>query len=1636
MNPSNRDGWPPQPSSGQPGHLPMNDPGQSQQHRPFGGFGQPSGQSLPALAGLSQSSPMQPMQNPPPSHAQQQQPQQLIGPNHPSQAHQGPGYPLPGLGHTAPHQPQPPPLNLELERELRERDMREREIRERQRQHDDAAQRERELRDREQRERMQREQSQAQHSNTNGSVPMYQPVATRVPATIHGPNGLLANHAAVVSPNTPNSSLSAPNGPNAIFGNGPSATDGVSRPIPQQNGTSAAQQQQQQMLGFVAPSIAHQLPGAVAGVPQGQQPILNDALSYLDQVKVQFVEQEGVYNRFLDIMKDFKSQTIDTPGVIERVVTLFAGHPNLIQGFNTFLPPGYSIECGSGDDANIIRVMTPMGSVLQMMPAPYQPPELSNGTNGVNGAGAAGRQDYDQSARIGSSLWRQQAELGANRPEMVSPSGRVLAHPAMGQQPANPATQNGQADSLVHQGQSQRDQQVAAANAAAIAHQQEQRGVSHLSNAVSAATNGDQSGRQAAIQTSPLDEQATALNPVTAAINGVGGAVQAPGTEKRGPVEFNHAISYVNKIKNRFASEPDIYKSFLEILQTYQRESKPIQDVYAQVTHLFNSAPDLLEDFKQFLPESAAQAKAQAAARQAAEDAAILSHVRGDAYPSGAQNAQAQATSSGHRSEMKLPPVGNFVVPPSASKEGKKRRGGALTQGTLNGGSGQASSSILDTGGSASGAGTRASVVPAGNASKQSFGMTQQGQKRKQPEDANNLFFKRAKITHTKPTAQSEMPPSTASPTLTPALPQPLPPTSSERTDNDELAFFDRAKKFISNKQTFNEFLKLCNLFTQDLINKNVLVHKASSFIGGSADLMTWFKNFVGYEGKDEVIENNAKVLSGRVTLSNCRGLGPSYRLLPKRERMKVCSGRDEMCHQVLNDEWASHPTWASEDSGFQAHRKNMFEEGLHRIEEERHDYDFNIEATLRTIQLLEPIAQQISLMNDEERKAFKLSPGIGGQSETIYKRVIKKIYDRERGQRVIDDLFEHPCAVVPVILFRMKQKAEEWKGSQREWEKVWREQTQKMFFKSLDHQGLSAKQHDRKQFMSKTLMVEIQTKYEEQKRQRIVRWNVVPKYQFQYSFDDIDVIHDACHLLLTFIELSTSNVLERQKLEIFFKEFVPLFFGLDSDKFVRQMKDIYEPSTVEEEVENESPAPEEVSTTRGRRAANGKKPDLLRGVLERGRTGKASRKDSAMRESKETSPSPDVGMPTDDDVGGPAESGAENATDLVADKWINHPSMGSIRNRTNQPNIQPNEPYKRDTYHMYCNLNVYCFFRMFEILYERLRYIKENEKQVHEDVSRAKAPKPALELRLIDKTPQDFFSDTSANANYYYQILGMCEDVVKGELDMGQLEDTLRRFYMANGWQLYGFDKMLAAVVRFATLILVSDAKDNKSNDIVQLFLKDREKEETTHANELAYRKQVEKLTKEGDIYRITFHQPTMKAMLQIFKRDNPTFENDDLTDEAKWSYYISSYCMVEPTEGVPLSRCRVPFLKRNLPKKSSTEDEDTQGSILDSTISRENLVVRISVNSYKILYDQDTEDFFAKKEWPSIESEEVKQSKEKRRNMFVEKFVTNPKWITEMGAADVEALVVNYRKLVQGKGGEKAEKVDAEDEDMADTI
>ncbi|KAI3954048.1 hypothetical protein MKW98_017872 [Papaver atlanticum] len=110
------------------------------------------------------------------------------------------------------------------------------------------------------------------------------------------------------------------------------------------------------------PSGQQQGPGGMS-----QKLTTNDALAYLKAVKDIFQDKRMKYDEFLEVMKDFKAQRIDTTGVIARVKDLFKGHRDLILGFNTFLPKGYEIHLVTEDE-----------------PPPKKPVEFEEAINFVN----------------------------------------------------------------------------------------------------------------------------------------------------------------------------------------------------------------------------------------------------------------------------------------------------------------------------------------------------------------------------------------------------------------------------------------------------------------------------------------------------------------------------------------------------------------------------------------------------------------------------------------------------------------------------------------------------------------------------------------------------------------------------------------------------------------------------------------------------------------------------------------------------------------------------------------------------------------------------------------------------------------------------------------------------------------------------------------------------------------------------------------------------------------------------------------------------------------------------------------------------------------------------------------------------
>lgn len=74
---------------------------------------------------------------------------------------------------------------------------------------------------------------------------------------------------------------------------------------------------------------------------------------------------------------------------------------------------------------------------------------------------------------------------------------------------------------------------------------------------------------------------------------------------------------------------------------------------------------------------------------------------------------------------------------------------------------------------------------------------------------------------------------------------------------------------------------------------------------------------------------------------------------------------------------------------------------------------------------MLAPIAHQKQMIGQ-----VTLTPQSFGQGQSILKRALAKIYHREASVHVMQEMFEHPGTVVPVLLLRFKSKLEEWKAS------------------------------------------------------------------------------------------------------------------------------------------------------------------------------------------------------------------------------------------------------------------------------------------------------------------------------------------------------------------------------------------------------------------------------------------------------------------------------------------------------------------------------------------------------------------------------------------------------------------------------
>jgi paired amphipathic helix protein Sin3a len=710
--------------------------------------------------------------------------------------------------------------------------------------------------------------------------------------------------------------------------------------------------------------FGHGMGQAPQGPPGGMRELrVEDALLYLDDVKREFKDRPAIYNEFLAIMKNFKSQEVDTPGVIARVSKLFRGYNNLILGFNTFLPDGYKISLADLERAEARRVAEEQAAAMQ-----------------AQGSGPKAKKPKGQGKRAPkpappNSKFQQGGIQGGLRPVAQPPSYMKARQMNQKGSPGSEGTSPMQLQQQQGGGQWGRSPEVQSPHGMPPPNHQPQQ------------------KQPAQPPRAPFNQQPT----------------QQPPPQQHQAVEFDHAISYVTTIKKRFASDPNTYHSFLEILHTYQKEQRGIKEVLEQVAHLFQDHPDLLKEFTFFLPDAVQEQAKERLHRAAAESESRIAAQRQQQLD---QYHQKMGASSAAQQQQIIDMTRSQMGLPEADLRGRKRQ-----------------------------------------ADGQQLPMVQQ-----QPE-------------------------------------------SYVYNSAVERQFFDSAREALTSYsrdggQAWAEFLKCLDMYAQEILSRSEMLNFVEPLLGKrNNNLFEEFKRILAAAGSPSLStqlmdDSWHSVPLAEIDFSRCRRCSPSYRALPRDYPAHPCSMRSDEEAKVLNDVWVSLPVGSEESYTFRHMRRNTYEETLFRVEDERFEIDMTIDSNDATLQRLEPIAEEIALLAQEDVIPADLGikpqvegAGLGGKRfqytfdkkilGVIHRNVIARIYG-DSGQEMLDLLIRNPTVTVPLVVQRLRQKSAEWRSVRDRMNRQWKELAENNYYKSLDHRSLTWRTTDKRAISTRTLIAEL----------------------------------------------------------------------------------------------------------------------------------------------------------------------------------------------------------------------------------------------------------------------------------------------------------------------------------------------------------------------------------------------------------------------------------------------------------------------------------------------------------------------------------------------------------------------------------
>ncbi|KAM0058174.1 putative transcription regulator Others family [Helianthus debilis subsp. tardiflorus] len=1127
--------------------------------------------------------------------------------------------------------------------------------------------------------------------------------------------------------------------------------------------------------------------GGGGGASSAQKLTTSDALTYLKEVKEMFQDQREKYDMFLDVMKDFKAQRIDTTGVIARVKELFKGHNNLIFGFNTFLPKGYEITVIDDDEP---------------------PPKKT--------------------------------------------------------------------------------------------------------------------------------------------------------------VEFEEAISYVNKIKKRFQNDDHIYKSFLDILNMYRKEHTGINDVYQEVATLFDDHPDLLDEFTRFLPDASAAASAHRASflrqsynsydERSSAMAPLRHRQRGRRDRLISPHGERDPSVEGHEMDDDKTMI-------KRKKESRDRR-------------------------------------PRDQDFKDS-GIDHRFEKRKSARKAEDFGVNSGLASYDDKNAIKSL-------------------------YCQEFTFCEKVKDRLRNSDDYQAFLKCLHIYSTEIITRKELQSLVSDLLGKHPDLMVGFSEFLercenigdgflagvmdkktlwneGHASKSTKTEEKEREHRREIDaakedmykekywgksiqeldLSNCQRCTPSYRLLPDDYPIPSVSQRSELGAQVLNDVWVS-VTSGSEDYSFKHMRRNQYEESLFRCEDDRFELDMLLESVSSTAKRAEDLLNSIN----NKSVSTEVPIRIEAHFTALDLRCIERLYG-DHGLDVMDILRRNPSLALPVILTRLKQKQEDWTKCRSDFNKVWAEIYAKNHYKSLDHRSFYFKQQDSKNLSTKSLVAEIKERKEKtQKDNNLLlsiaagsRHYITPNLEFE--FIDNDIHQDVFKLIKYSCDEMCTTKEQLNKVLRLWTTFLEPMLCVPSRPHNSNSAEDAEVSTAGPEFNESSSAaegvkqPEQVNEDQVDSSKNG----LVNGDVLTKENGGSTSPSKIEKEEGELSPINDFdevnltatkhsGDADDEDsvnvsgganVNSGSESAAEDCSRENHEEDGDHDDLDGKAESEGEAegiddanfsggyatSLPPSEQFLlsakpltkrviidsplpdakgKDSHVFYGNDSFYVLFRLHQVLYDRLLSAKLNSTSAEMNRKTSK-----------EASPPDLYS----------RFISALYNLLDGSADNAKFEDDCRAILGNQSYVLFTLDKLIYKLVKQLQIV----ADDEMDYKLLQLYEYEKYRKLEKFVDSVYY-ENAHVLLHDENIYRFQCSSGPSHLTIQLMDDENEKAEMFAVSVDPSFAGYLHndflSVVTARKQSGV--------LLQRN--KRHSSDLEES--SVMEDAHVVNGLEYKMSCSSSKISYVFDTEDYF----------------------------------------------------------------------------